>query len=380
MSKKHQVVIAGAGGMGSAVGLLLRELGDFEVDLFVGDADAERARQAAAWIREGSLKPGEVHAFHLPLEGTSAEFDEALSKGEILLDCLPGKEAPRMARLARRHDLHYANLTEHVEETEQIQEIAEGASRGFLLQTGLAPGYVNVLGHGLYQRFCRENGVDGAERIEMRVGALTTTARPPHFYGFSWSPSGVATEYVKPATVLRDHQRTTRPSLSERAMVVIDGVVYEEDLTSGGAADLPAALAGKVRDLDYKTLRYPGHYAWVEQVLSEAPDGDEERIAYLQKRMEETVPFVEDDLVVIYAAVEGHGADGALRRLEKSHLIRPSRVGARTLKAIQSTTTAGLAESARLLLTTDAQGICLQSQIDSAHFMVGPFVAEIYHR
>ena len=55
-------------------------------------------------------------------------------------------------------------------------------------------------------------------------------------------------------------------------------------------------------------------------------------------------------------------------------------MGARTLKAIQSTTTAGLAESARFLLTESPQGICLQSQIDPAHFMAGPFVAEIYHR
>jgi saccharopine dehydrogenase-like NADP-dependent oxidoreductase len=377
MSKKHQVVIAGAGGMGSAVGLLLRELGDFDVDLFVGDADAERAHTAAAWIREGSTRPGDVHAFHLPAEGTSAELDQALAAADILLDCLPGKEAPRMAGFARDHDLHYANLTEHVEETEQIQQIANGAARGFLLQTGLAPGYVNVLGHGLFQRFCREHGTDTADRLEMRVGALTTTARPPHFYGFTWSPSGVATEYVKPATVLRDHRRTTRPSLSERCTFVIDGVTYEEDLTSGGAADLPAALEGKVRHLDYKTLRYPGHYAWIEQLLAATPAG-EDRIASLQARMEATVPFMEDDLVVVYAGVEGRGADGALRRLEKSLLIRPSRVGARTLKAIQSTTTAGLAESARFLLTEDPKGICLQSQIDSAHFMAGPFVARIY--
>jgi len=379
MSKKHQVVIAGAGGMGSAAGLLLRELGDFEVDLYVGDADAGRARGAAAWIREGSLKPGEVHAFHLPVEGTNAEFDEALSHGEILLDCLPGKEAPRMARLARRHDLHYANLTEHVEETEEIQRIAEGAPRGFLLQTGLAPGYVNVLGHGLYQQFCRDNQTDAADILEMRVGALTTTARPPHYYGFTWSPSGVATEYVKPATVLRDGRRTTLPSLSERCTVMIDGITYEEDLTSGGAADLPAALAGKVRHLDYKTLRYPGHYAWIEELLKATPAGADP-IASLQDRMEATVPFLEDDLVVIYAGVAGRGAGGTLRRLEKFHQIRPRRVGARTLKAIQTTTTAGLAESARFLLTEQPQGICLQSQIDPAHYMAGPFVAEIYGR
>jgi saccharopine dehydrogenase-like NADP-dependent oxidoreductase len=379
MSKKHQVVIAGAGGMGSAVGLLLRELGDFEVDLFVGDADAERARSAAAWIREGSQKPGEVHSFHLPAEGTNAAFDDALSHGEILLDCLPGKEAPRMARLARQHDLHYANLTEHVEETEEIQQIAEGATRGFLLQTGLAPGYVNVLGHGLFQQFCRENDTDAADTLQMRVGALTTTARPPHFYGFTWSPSGVATEYVKPATVLRDGRKTTRPSLSERRTVIIDGITYEEDLTSGGAADLPAALAGKVRNLDYKTLRYPGHYAWIESMLA-AISAAEDPILFLQGRMEATIPFMEDDLVVIYAGVEGRGADGTLRRLERSLLIRPRRVGARTLKAIQSTTTAGLAESARFLLTEQPQGICLQSQIDSAQYMAGPFVSEIYHR
>jgi saccharopine dehydrogenase-like NADP-dependent oxidoreductase len=379
MSRTHQVVIAGAGGMGSATGLLLRELGDFEVDLFVGDADLEKARAAAAWIREGSARPGEVLSFRVPPEGTSPEFEEILSRGHILLDCLPGREAPRMALLARSFDLHYANLTEHVKQTEEILEIARGAERGFILQTGLAPGYVNVLGHGLFQRFCREQNVAAAECLEMRVGALTTTARPPHFYGFTWSSIGVATEYVKPATVLRDHRLTTRPSLSERAPILIDGIVYEEALTSGGAADLPAAFKGKVRHLDYKTLRYPGHYAWVEELLRQVPEG-EDRADHLLRKMAEVVPFMEDDLVVIYAAVEGRGAEGALHRLESSRLIRPRRVGARTLKAIQGTTAAGLAESARLLLTEDIQGVCLQSQIDPAHFMAGPFVAEIFQR
>lgn len=380
MSRKHQVVIAGAGGMGSAVGLLLRELGDFEVDLYIGDASAERAKDAAKWIRGGSTRPGEVYDFHLPLEGTSSGFNEALGQAHILLDCLPGKEAPRMARLARQHDLHYANLTEHVKETEEIQEIAEGASRGFLLQTGLAPGYINVLGHQLFQRFCRENDVDTADRLEMRVGALTTNARPPHYYGFTWSSIGVATEYVEPATVVRDFERCTRPSLSERATVLIDGIVYEEDLTSGGAADLPFALAGKVRHLDYKTLRYPGHYGWVESLLADIPD-DEERPDRLLRKMEEAIPFFADeDVVVIYAAVEGRGADGMLRRIEKARSIRSCRVGARNLKAIQTTTTAGLAESARLLLNGGIEGVCLQSQIDPDPFLAGPFVAEIYHR
>ena len=69
--------------------------------------------------------------------------------------------------------------------------------RGFFpssFQTGLAPGYIDVLGHHLFQDFCREHKVDSVDCLEMRVGALTTTVRPPHFYGFTWSSVGVATE------------------------------------------------------------------------------------------------------------------------------------------------------------------------------------------
>jgi saccharopine dehydrogenase-like NADP-dependent oxidoreductase len=376
MSRKR-VLIAGAGGMGSAVGLLLRELGDFEADLFLGDSDRERAESAASWIREGSRRPGEVRSFHLPPAGTSPELEEALAASHLLLDCLPGKEAPRMARLARKHQLHYANLTEHVRETNEVIEIAAGAEQGYVLQTGLAPGFIDVVANGLFQRFCAENGVTNADIVEMRVGALSTTSRPPHHYGFTWSSIGVATEYVEPATVIRDGKRTTRPSLSDRETVLIHGVRYEEALTSGGAADLPQVLAGRVRQLDYKTLRYPGHFAWVQSILDEAPAGTD-RAEYLLRRMEQEVPFVEDDLVTTYAAVEGRGADGALRRLEDARVIRPCRVGGRTLKAIQATTAAGLAEAARMLIDGGCKGVRLQSQIDPARFLRGPFVSTIY--
>ena len=377
MSKRHKVVIAGAGGMGSAVGLLLRELGDFDVDVFLGDGSEARARAAAAWIREGSTRPGMVEAFTLPTSGSDPYFEGLLDQADILLDCLPGSEAPRMARLARQHRLHYANLTEHVRETEEIMDIAQGADRGFLLQTGLAPGFVDVLAMSLFERFCRDYRVKGADSITMRVGALTTTAHPPHYYGFTWSSIGVATEYVEPATVIRDFEKTTRPSLGDREPLVLGGIVYEEALTSGGAADLPDFFAGKVRSLDYKTLRYPGHYAWVERLLAEAPAGAD-LPAYLHRRMEAEVPFVEDDQVVIHAAVQGRGEDGVLRRLESSLVIPPCRVGARHLKAIQSTTASGLAESARLLLRGEHEGVCLQSQIDPAAFLAGPFVGTIY--
>ncbi|HET9227457.1 MAG TPA: saccharopine dehydrogenase C-terminal domain-containing protein [Thermoanaerobaculia bacterium] len=381
MTERYKIVIAGAGGMGKATGLLLREMGDFEVDLYLGDGEKGRAREAAEWICHDSTRTGQVEVFDLPKDGTSPELDKVLNGADLLLDCLPGEQATRMARLARENRLHYANLTEYVKATDEITELARGAEQGFLLQTGLAPGFINVLGNGLFQRFCREYGVDRVDTLEMRVGALTRNTRPPHHYGFTWNPKGVATEYVEPAVVIRDFQATTRPSLSDRRTVLIDGHLYEEALSSGGAADLPARLAGKVRNLDYKTFRYPGHYEWVVDLLGElriAGVPEEELAEKLLERMREVIPFVEDDLVIIYAAVEGRDGRGILHRLESSRAIRPIKVGGHLLKAIQTTTSAGLAESARLLLLDRPRGAYFQSQIDPERFMNGPFVSKIY--
>lgn len=70
-------------------------------------------------------------------------------------------------------------------------------------------------------------------KLELKVGALTTHAVAPHYYGFTWSPVGVATEYMKEALVLRNFKKTRLPALSDRAIIIIDGVSYEDDLTSG---------------------------------------------------------------------------------------------------------------------------------------------------
>ena len=211
----------------------------------------------------------------------------------------------------------------------------------------------------------------------MKVGALTTNAVAPHFYGFTWSPVGVATEYLKETVVLRDFSKTQLPSLSERAIIIIDGITYEEDLTSGGAADLPDALKGKVRSLDYKTLRHPGHYAWIDDLLSNL-ENRENTINELQQKMQEVVPNIEDDQIVLYAAVEGKDAAGMLRRREISKRILPQIVGKHKLRAIQTSTAAPLAQAAQLLLESSVNGVLLQSQIDPIAFLNGNYISQVY--
>ena len=280
-------------------------------------------------------------------------------------------------RPAKDHKLHYVNLTEYVAETEQIMELAKNANTGFILQSGLAPGYINILALGLFRDFCNDFVVDKVDKLEFKVGALTKNAVSPHYYGFTWSPVGVATEYLNKALVLRDYKKASLPPLSERKRIIIDGIAYEEDLTSGGAADLPDALAGKVSSLDYKTLRHPGHYSWVETQLEKTGKGPK-AVKELQDIMQAVIPNIEDDQIILYAAVEGKNSLGILQRREISKRILPLKVGKHTIRAIQTTTAAGLLQCAQIILESNKKGVILQSTINPEEFLNGDYIVPVY--
>lgn len=375
MTKK--ILIAGAGGIGEAAALLLREWSEFETEIYLGDISEESLVKAKDFVTRNSQKTSRVETVLMTPGETSPALKTALENCDVLLDCCPGGQAPKMARLARDFKLHYANLTEYVAETNEIMALAKDADTGFVLQTGLAPGFINVLAMSIYKSFVEHYENEKVEKIGMKVGALTAHAHEPHFYGFTWSPIGVATEYVKNSVVIRNYKITKKPALSSRETIVIGARTYEADLTSGGAADLPDYFAGKARNLDYKTIRYVGHYEWVEQQVRKLPK-DENLPQNLQNVMLEAIPSVEDDLVLVHASVDGFDARGRRRMIEKAYYVLPLEINGKTLRAIQTTTAAPLCESAMMLLTGNYKGVVLQSQLNPEEFMSGNFVSRVY--
>jgi saccharopine dehydrogenase-like NADP-dependent oxidoreductase len=374
MTKK--IFIAGSGGIGEAAALLLREWSEFKVEIFLGDIKEESLRKAKDFVAQNSLKFSKIHTV-LMTDETNEEMNAAFESCDVLLDCSPGSLAPRMARYAKDFKMHYANLTEYVAETDEIIALAKDAETGFILQTGLAPGFINVLAMSLYADFVAKYENEKVEKIGMKVGALTAHAHEPHFYGFTWSPIGVATEYVKNSVVIRDYKITKKPALSSRETIVIGGRTYEADLTSGGAADLPEYFSGKAKSLDYKTLRYVGHYDWVESVVKKIAK-DENLANNLEKIMLEAVPSVEDDFVLAQSSVDGFDKNGRRRLLEKAYYAEPLEINGKSLRAIQTTTAAPLCESAMMLLSGKYKGVVLQSQINPKEFLNGTFVSKIY--
>jgi Saccharopine dehydrogenase and related proteins len=375
MTKK--IFIAGSGGIGEAAALLLREWSQYDIEIYLGDISEEKLNKAKEFVLENSEKTSKVETVLMVGDETTEEMKKAFEACDVMLDCTPGALAPRMARYAYDFKMHYANLTEYVAETDQIIEMARDAETGFVLQTGLAPGFINVLAMSLYRKFVEKYENEKVERIGMKVGALTAHAHAPHFYGFTWSPIGVATEYVKNSRVIRDYKITERPALSSRETIVIGARTYEADLTSGGAADLPDYFQEKARSLDYKTLRYVGHYDWVEKQIKKLSK-DENLPQRLQQVMLEEIPSVEDDLVLVHASVDGFDSKGVRRMIEKAFFVEPIELNGHHLRAIQTTTAAPLCESAMMLLSGNYKGVILQSHINPEEFLTGNFVARIY--
>jgi saccharopine dehydrogenase-like NADP-dependent oxidoreductase len=372
-----KIFIAGAGGIGRAAALLILDSQDWDCFVILGDASQHQLTDALTWIQRGIGKNEAIETFVMPSADDPDLYENILGDCDVLLDCLPGSFAPKMARLCLEYGLHYANLTEYVRETEEIINMATDAETGFILQTGLAPGYVNNLALHLVDTFKQRYGVEKLERLSMRVGALTQYTESPHYYGFTWSTIGVATEYVENSEAVRNHEIVSLPSLSERETLIINGRRYEADLTSGGAADLPQVLKEDIARIDYKTIRYPGHFEWVQSWLNTHSDS-KTKIDDLEKYLIENIPHVEDDVIVIYASVSGYDSLGNLRSIQHAQHIYPLIVGGITLRAIQTCTAAPLVECARMLLTGEYSGVITQSQIDPTLILEGTIVRQAF--
>ncbi len=371
----YKVLIVGAGGIGSATGIILANSPDFSGRITFLDKFESSSQAAADLVNQHSPESIDVTSDTIDMENTGPL--NAMAEGyDLIMDCLPGRFAPALAQVAKDSKCHYINLTEYVKETDEISELAQGADTAFVLQAGLAPGFINILAMRLFNDFCEKYQVDKVDAIKMKVGALSEHVEPPHYYAFTWSPIGVATEYIKDAYAVRDYELVTIPSLSNKEEYVIDGDRYEDNFTSGGAADLPTALAGKVKDLDYKTLRYIGHYDWVKETVGNL--GNDDVIDALEEKMLDEIPRVENDKVVVYASVNGYDDNGVRRMLNKSYTIYPSEIGGYTLRAIQTTTAGPMCQVALMLLQGGYSGPVFQSMIDPKTFLEGSIVESIY--
>jgi lysine 6-dehydrogenase len=165
-----------------------------------------------------------------------------------------------MAALAVQAGCHFADLggnTEIVIEQRKLDAEARSKGLSIMPDCGLAPGMVNILAAEGIRR------LDQTDRVRIFVGGLPQHPVPPLNYQIVYSLEGAIDYYTTPSWILRDSKRTTVDALSELEDVVFPAPVgtLEAFHTAGGVSTMPFAWEGKIREMEYKTLRYPGHVA-----------------------------------------------------------------------------------------------------------------------
>ena len=259
-------------------------------------------------------------------------------------------------------------LTEHVRilKPYRVKLLAEKSSRAMIPQCGLAPGFISIVANDVANTF------DELETIRMCVGALPQYPSNSLNYNLTWSTDGVINEYCEPCVALIDGELTMVPALEHLEHFSLDGINYESFNTSGGLGTLADSLDGKVKNLSYQTIRYPGHRDIMKTLLHDLQLRD--RRDLLKDVFENALPATLQDVVLIFVTVSG-SKNGQLYQETYANKIYGQDIGGKFYSAIQITTAASICTVLDLLMNDEipSRGFVRQEEISLEAFLQNRF-------
>ena len=353
----HTVLLLGAGKIGQMIATFLGKAGDYHVR--AGDVDP------VALNRLKQVADVETTVFDVEDVGALA----AASHGcQSVLSGLCFRHNRRVAQAALVAGASYFDLTEDIGTARAIQDLAAGARPGqiFMPQCGLAPGFISVLAYHLSRRF------EYLDAVHMRVGALPQFPSNALNYNLTWSTDGLINEYCNPCQAIHAGRTIEALPLDGLESFSLDGVLYEAFNTSGGLGTLCETLDGRVRELNYRTIRYRGHRDLMAFLLQDLRLA--ERREMLKEILERAIPITLQDVVVIFCNVTG-GQEGRFVQWSDARKIYNQAIGNRTWSAIQVTTAATVCAALDLHVAghLPRSGFVKQEQIDLDQFLGNRF-------
>lgn len=353
----YKVTILGTGKIGSAIAKFLHYSGDYTV--LVGDINSRALENLTASVP--------VNTFVIDVTDEVALTEKLVGQDCVISACPYGVN-PVIARAAAKAGVSYFDLTEDVATTNAVRSIADHSSNHsiFVPQCGLAPGFIGILAYHL----C--SGFDKIDEVKMRVGALPQNPSNIMMYNLTWSTKGLINEYCNPCETIHNGSRIEAIPLEELEHFSVDGINYEAFNTSGGLGTLCETLAGKVRTLNYKSVRYPGHQYLMKFLTKELRLSDNQEL--LQEILENAIPITKQDVVLIFCSVTGW-KNGYLEHISDVRKIYPINLYGETWSSIQLATAASLCAVLDMYLNgkISHSGFLKQEQINLDAFLANRF-------
>ncbi len=354
-----KVAVVGAGKIGETIVALLLESNDYHVTLI--DVSSESL---------GHFADHPCLNKQLLDVSNAAALDNALKNQFAVLSSTPYFLTMKIADAARRSGCHYLDLTEDVASTNYVKMLGDTARTAFIPQCGLAPGFISIVTNQLASTF------SALETIRMCVGALPQFPSNSLNYNLTWSTDGVINEYCESCVAIQDGIITTLPALEHLEHISLDGIQYEMFNTSGGIGSLGETLKGKVKNLAYKTIRYPGHRDIMKTLLHDLGLRDHRDL--LKNVLENSVPATMQDVVLIFVTVSGI-KDGQLMQETYANKVYGREVGGILRSGIQITTAGSICAILDLLRQGKIKdkGFVTQEEVSLDTFLENRF-GEVY--
>jgi saccharopine dehydrogenase-like NADP-dependent oxidoreductase len=353
----HTIALFGAGKIGQAITAMLTMSGRYAVK--VCDIDLERAQT----VCEG-LPLATAHKIEL---NDSESCKAVLTGCEAVLSALPYLFNTQVAALAVECGIHYFDLTEDVQNTAVVKELASKSAGILMPQCGLAPGFISIAAHSLAKLF------DSVETIKMRVGALPLYPSNRLKYALTWSTDGLINEYGNLCEAIIDAQRTLLLPLEGYERFSLDGDEYEAFNTSGGLGSLCESMLGKVHQLDYKSVRYPGHHELMIFLMRDLRFNSDRET--LKRVLERSISTTIQDKCLILVQVDGIINKRFVQKTYASSVYN-GKIGERHFGAIQITTASGICTPLDLVLSgkfAGVKGLLRCEDINLEDFLNHPF-------
>lgn len=328
MAGGKKIAVLGCGKIGKLVCFLLANSGDYEVSA----VDFNMAQAEKALDLPGGKKLPSAKAYQGDFSD-KASLTRILKGQDYVVSCAPYHSNVLIAQVAKECNVHYLDLTEDVATTKAVKALSEGAPLAFVPQCGLAPGFISIVAAHLGTAF------DTLDSVKMRVGALPIYPHNRLKYNLTWSTEGLINEYGNPCEAVMGGKLILVPPLEGHETFSFDGLEYEAFNTSGGLGTLAESWSGKVKSLDYKSVRYPGHRDIMALLMNDLKMNEDRKT--LANIFENALPYTTQDVVLIFVTAAGW-INGRYTQKSYAKKIYNLELGGEHWGAIQITTAAGI--------------------------------------
>ena len=245
-----KVLVLGCGRMGSAIAMDMA-YSDEVSRVVVGDFYENKAEQLAA-----KLKSDKVLGQHVDVMDRRATV-KLMKNFDIVMSALPYELSILASKTVVEAGVHLVDLS-YDERQWELDTAAKEAGVTLVPDCGVAPGLANILaGYGV-------SLMDEAREIHILVGGIPQKPVPPLGYRIVFSTQGFVDMYCEKARIVRNGEIVEVDTLSGLENVEFPGVGELEAFYTDGLSTLLRTMKGKVKNMDEKTARWPGHAEKIE--------------------------------------------------------------------------------------------------------------------